>query len=327
MTSDPARTVLTLAGHEYRSAVRNRILFLLIVSMVVIAAGSITIASYDFRAQLADYRAYVAQATAAGVTAIPPPQLSPLQLLRGVIEYVQILGAVVAIGLGYLSVARERTGGTLGLILSRPVRRRELFLGRLFGAAALIGTILVVTALVSLILIGTVGGQWLNGGELIRLVMAFGVGVLYMLVFYALGSWLSGRSRALANGLVVALVLWLSVVLIIPQIGDTMDPDNQVPGGLFAALQVKKPDEKKILANFSTYETIRSTLEETSFTKHFERFTFAVTGIKDKYNGAPLSLIAKDKRGDIVWMAFYTALLGLLMWLGLRRELTTRTES
>ena len=327
MTSGAARTVLTLAGHEYRSAVRSRVLILLIISMVVIAAGSITIASYDFRAQLADYHAYVAQATAAGVKGIAPPQLFPLQLLRGVIEYVQIIGAVLAIGLGYLSVARERTGQTLALILSRPVRSRELFLGRLLGAAALIGTILFLTAVVSLVLIGIVGDQWLSATELVRLAIAFGVGVLYMLVFYALGSWLSGRSKALVNGLVVALVLWLSVVLIIPQIGDTMDPDNQVPGGLFAALQVKKPDEKKILANFSTYELIRNSLEETSFTKHYERFTFAVTGIKDKYNGKPLSVIASDKRGDIGWMAVYTVLLGLLMWLGLRRESSIRRES
>ncbi|MEZ5079373.1 MAG: ABC transporter permease subunit [Thermoleophilia bacterium] len=327
MTRGSARTVLTLAGHEYRAAVRSRILIVLILSMVVIAAGSITIASYDFRAQLADYNAYVAQATAAGVTSIAPPQLFPLQLLRGVIEYVEIIGAVLAIGLGYLSVARERTGHTLGLILSRPVRSSEIFLGRLLGAAALIASILVVTAVVSVVLIGTVGGQWLSATELVRLAITFGVGVIYMLVFSALGSWLSGRSKALVNGLVVALALWLSVVLIIPQIGDTMDPDNQVPGGLFAALQVKKPDEKKILANFSTYETIRNSLEETSLTKHYERLTFAVTGIKDKYNGKPLSLIVSDKRGDVGWMAVYTALLGLLMWLGLKRESAIQGKS
>ena len=52
MTRGSARTILTLAGHEYRAAVRSRVLILLILSMVVIAAGSITIASYDFRAQL-----------------------------------------------------------------------------------------------------------------------------------------------------------------------------------------------------------------------------------------------------------------------------------
>ena len=327
MTRHHKSNVLTLARHEYRSAVRSGVLILLILSMVIVAAGAITIASYDFRAQVADYAAYLAQAKAAGAAITAPPQFFPLQLLRGVIEYIQIIGAVIAIGLGYLSVARERSGNTLPLILTRPVRGRELFLGRLLGATALITTILVATAVISVIVIGLVGGRWLSGAELIRLTIAFGTAVVYMLLFYALGTWLSARSTVVANGLVVALVIWLSVVLIIPQIGDTMDPDNQVPGGLFAALQVQKPDEKKVLAHFKNYETIRNGLEETSLTKHYERLTFAVTGIKDKYNGKSLRSIAVAKRSDIGWLVFYSALLSALMLLGLRRENVTRKEA
>ena len=62
MTRRHHSNVLTLAGHEYRSSVRSGVLVLLILSMVIVAAGSITIASYDFRAQVADYTAYLAQA-------------------------------------------------------------------------------------------------------------------------------------------------------------------------------------------------------------------------------------------------------------------------
>ena len=318
--------VVTLARHEYRSALRSGVLLLLLLSMVVVSAGSIAIASFDFRAQVADYQAYALQAKAAGATVTAAPQFLPLQLLRGMIEYVEIIGAVLAIGLGYLAVARERSGRTLPLILSRPVRGRELFLGRLAGAAALITTILAAAAAISVVVVGTVGGRWLNPTELARLLLTFGIAVLYMLLFYALGTWLAARSKRVANGLVVAIAIWLSVVLIIPQIGDTMDPDNQVPGGLFAALQVKKADEKKVLAHFSTYEKIRNGLEETSVTKHYERLTFAVTGIKDKYAGRSLGTVAYAKRSDIGWLTAYLALMGALMWSGLKRESATRKE-
>lgn len=327
MTDRSPSAVLTLAGHEYRAAVRSRVLVLLIASMVVIAAVSITIASYDFKAQVADYQAYLDQLKASGGAVAVRPQLFPLQLMRGVVEYIQIIGAVIGIGLGYLTIARERTGNTLRLILTRPVRAREVFLGRLLGAGALITTILAVTVVISVGLIGTVGGRWLSGAELGRLLIAFGIAVFYMLMFYALGTWLSARSRVLANGLVVALVVWLSVVLIIPQIGDTMDPDNQVPGGLFAALGVSRPDEKRVLARFSTYEKIRNGLEETSLTKHFERLTFALTGIKDQYNGSSLGFIAREKRNDIAWIAAYLALLCVLMWSALKRERVTRKDN
>jgi ABC-2 type transport system permease protein len=327
VTSRFAGNVLTLARHEYRSASRSGVLVLLILSMVLVTAGSITIASYDFSAQVADYKAYVEQATAAGAAIAEPPQFFPLQLLRGVIEYIQIIGAVIAIGLGYLSVTRERTGNTLPLIFTRPVRGRDLFFGRLLGATALITTILVVSALSSVLLIGVVGGRWLNVSELARVAITFGIAIVYMLLFYALGTWLTSRARVVGNGLVVALVIWLSVVLIVPQIGDTMDPDNQVPGGLFAALQVQKPDEKKVLAHFTTYEKLRNGLEETSLTKHYERFTFAVTGIKDKYNGKSLGAVAYAKRTDIASIVLYMALLSALMWSGLRRERVTRKET
>jgi ABC-type transport system involved in multi-copper enzyme maturation permease subunit len=327
VTRGSAARVRTLAAHEYRSAVRSRVLLLLIASMVLLSAGSITIASYDFNAELSDYEAYVREAKAAGAPIGPAPELFPLQLLRADIEYIQIIGAVLAIGLGYLSVARERTGNTLRLILTRPVRRRDLFAGRVLGATALIGTVLAATAVMSVVLIGLVGGQWPTSGELVRLVIAFAFALVYMLMFYALGSWLSARSRTLVNGLVVALVIWLSVVLVIPQIGDTMDPDNQVPGGLFAALRVDKPQEDRVLAKFGTYEKARTTIEETSLTKHFERFTFAVTGVKESYNGASLGVIIDEKRNDLIWMAVYTVLMSGLLWTGLRRESTTREES
>lgn len=327
MTDRSPSAVLTLAAHEYRAAVRSRVLLLLIAGMVLIAAISITIASYDFKAEVADYKAYLDQVKAAGGSVAVAPQLFPLQLMRGVVEYIQIIGAVIGIGLGYLTVARERNGNTLRLILTRPVRTRDIFLGRLLGAGALISTILAVTVTISVLLTGTVGGRWLSGAELGKLLIAFGIGIFYMLMFYALGAWLSARSRVLANGLVVALVVWLSVVLIVPQIGDTMDPDNQVPGGLFAALQVSRPDEKKVLAQFSTYEKVRNGLEETSLTKHYERLTFALTGIKEQYNGKSLGFIAHEKRNDIAWLAAYLALLCVLMWSGLRRERTSRKDT
>ena len=102
--------IVTLAVHEYRSAVRSRVLALLILSMVLITAGSIVIAAYDFKAELAGYKAYLNQVKATGVAVTAAPELFPLQLLRGTIEYVQIIGAVIAIGLGFWSVMTALSG-------------------------------------------------------------------------------------------------------------------------------------------------------------------------------------------------------------------------
>ena len=99
--------VWTLAKHEYRAAVRSKALSALLATFIIVTAVSILIAAFTYKSKLADYNVYKAAAQAAKATYIAGPQLFPLQLLRGAIEYVEIIGSVIAIALGSVSVARE----------------------------------------------------------------------------------------------------------------------------------------------------------------------------------------------------------------------------
>lgn len=316
--------VWTLAKHEYRAAVRSKALFALLATFIVVTTVSILIAAFTFKSKLADYNTYKAAAQAARATYIAAPQLFPLQLLRGAIEYVEIIGSVIAIALGYVSVARERSNRTMQLLLSRPVTTAQLVIGRIFGAFCIFISIVTVTGVIAVVAIGIVGNTWLTTGELVRLAIAYSMSVVYMLLFYCLGVILTLRSRAPINGLITGFALWLLIVMIMPQIGDTMDVDNQVPGGLFHALQVQKSDERAILAHFKTYETIRNDIEVSSIEKHYERFNFAVTGIKDQYNQRPLMEVVAAKRADLGWLGGAMLLLFGGMAMSMRRKYLTR---
>ena len=142
--------------------------------------------------------------------------------------------------------------------------------------------------------------------DLLRLAITWVAGIAYLTALFALGFGLSLWMRSPATGLVYAFALWLLVVLVAPQIGDTMDPDNQVAGGIYAQLSVPKAEQDRIKAGFSTYETIRNGIEQISVTKHFERLTFAVLGIKDTYTGKPLGPILSEKSGDALFLFLFT---------------------
>jgi len=114
--------------------------------------------------------------------------------------------------------------------------------------------------------------------------------------------------KNLSNALIICFVIWLVFVLIIPQIGDTMDPDNQVPGGLFNSLNLDKPHEIQVLSHFSSYETNRDHLEQLSITKHYERASFAFLGIKDEFNDLPLADIFAKKWIDLLILIIFTIL-------------------
>lgn len=312
--------VITLARHEYRSALRSRVLAALVITLLAVTAVSILVGTFEYRTQLADYQAYRAAAVAAGVIRVPPLPLAPLQLLRGAIEYIEIVGAVIAIALGYLSVARERGNRTLPLIRTRPVSTGQLTLGTALGAIALISTLVLATGVLAVLALGLIGGDWINGVEALKLAIVCVASVVYMTAFYCLGALLAARSRVLANALVGALVIWLAVVLIVPQIGDTLDADNQVPGGLFSTLKVDKQHERAIIADFGTYERVRTDLEQLSPAKHYERFAFAALDIKQSYRGVSIRALLAHKLADIAWMVACAAALGVGMWWSFRRQ-------
>lgn len=173
------RRVATLARHEIRAATRSRILVVLLGILVTVTTVSVLIAAADYRSQVADYQDYVASATAGGVTKIAPSPLRPLSLLRSSIEYLEIIGAVIAITLGYLSVARERANRTLALLRSRPVTAGEQALGSLLGAMAILAALVVVTMAVGVITTGVVGNDWINGDQAVKLLLATLAGVLF----------------------------------------------------------------------------------------------------------------------------------------------------
>ena len=322
MSSQRRTRVIALARHEYRAAARSRVLLALIAILGVATIASVFIASVDYAGKLADYQTYKAAAIAGGVQQVAPSPLALLSLLRGAMEYLEIIGAVVAITLGYLSVSRERANRTLPLIRSRPVTPGELAAGNALGAVGLIATLVAVTAAVGVLCLGFIGHDWINVAQTVKLLLAYGAAVVYLTVFYFLGAMVTARSKVPANGLMVALGIWLVVVLIIPQIGDTLDADNQIPGGLFGSLGLVRADETTILAHFSGYETLRTGIEAASFSKHFERFVFAMTDVKAKYHDFTLSQLLDVKRIEIEWMLFYAIALGAGFRRAFRRQST-----
>jgi len=315
--------ILALAGHEYRAAARSRVLLVFVAILMTVTVVSVYIAAAEYAAQLADYEAYRAAAQANGLARIAPSPFAAMALLRGALEYLEIIGAVIAITLGYLSVARERSNRTLSLLRSRPVSGGELATGSMLGALGVLATMVAATAVAAVLCVGVIGHDWVNGTQAFKLSLVCLAAVVYLGAFYALGAIATAAAKVGTNGLMVALGIWLLVVLVLPQIGDTLDADNQVPGGLFAALTLDHDGEVSVLKHFVGYERTRTWIEDASLTKHFERFAFAMTDVKERYRTYGLGGLLHETRADVAWMAFYA----VALFAGLRRRFTRQSAT
>ena len=116
-------SALVIARKELLDLRRNRFLLAILGFVLVAVVISVVVSATQFGAKLDAYNAYLDALRAAGNTTTPAaPQLFPLQLLRGSIEYLEILGALFAIVMGYGMIAKEKQRATLQLIYSRPDR-------------------------------------------------------------------------------------------------------------------------------------------------------------------------------------------------------------
>lgn len=315
MISAPQQ-ICVIAAKEISDACRTWLLLVLAALMLVASFVALTVAAFALQAEVATYQSARDMLLALGkpLSAIAPPAFYPLKLLRGFVEYIEILGAILGILLGYRAAAGERSHGTLALILTRPLKQATWLAGKIAGNLVLIAVLLTLTFLCAAIGIMLIAGVGLSVEEAIKLALTDLAGIVYVTLFFALGFCLTLTMRHLPHALLTAFTLWLVLVLIAPQIGDTLDPDNQVAGGVFRTLGIAKPQEIEILQSFKTYETIRDGIEQLSPAKHFERWSFALTGIKDIYNSQPVLAIMADRLADMVWLVALLATLLLALF-------------
>jgi ABC-type transport system involved in multi-copper enzyme maturation permease subunit len=307
--------IRTIAAKDIRDALRDRFILTVTAFLGLAALTALITGAIALRTDVATYGAAKATLLALGKTAdaIKPPEFYPLRLLRGAIEQIEIIGAAIAILIGYRSAASERGCRTLALMLTRPMQVWAFAAGKALAGITLLAAGLAVVLGVLIVTLHLVSGIGLGADDLLRIAVVWGVAIAYTSCFFLLSFMLALHMKRPAHALLAAFVIWLTLVLIAPQIGDTLDPDNQVAGGVFRQLNITKPDQVEIMKGFATFETVRNGIEVASVTKHFERFSYAVLGIKDTYAGLPLGPILIEKTGDLVWILLTALGLGALL--------------
>jgi ABC-type transport system involved in multi-copper enzyme maturation permease subunit len=325
--NDTLLHIRTLALKEVADVRRTRLLAVMTLFMLAASFVSLVVAAMALRGEVAAYASSRELLLSMGksVDALLAPEFAPLTLLRAFIESIEIIGAVLGIVLGHRAAAAERGRNTLALLLTRPMSGGTFIAGKCVGNLAVVFGVLLLTFTSAVLGLIFIGDASLTADDLARVGVVFAAALLYVGFFFALGLLLALNMRRSAHAVLLAFSLWIVFVLVMPQIGDTLDPDNQVGAGVFRTLGIAKLQEQEIMQSFSNYERLRDAVEQSSPAKHFERLAFAELGIKNSYAGQAIGTITRDRVGDLVWLAgLFGSLLGALALLPL--NITTLKE-
>jgi ABC-type transport system involved in multi-copper enzyme maturation permease subunit len=149
---------------------------------------------------------------------------------------VSVILSFAAIVLVYDSVNGEKERGTLRLLMSNPVPRETVLLGKYFASVIVLVLPLAAGVLLNLAIL-TAGGSirlsWDLAGKVgVALVLC----ILYLSAFALLGLFLSARMRQPVASLVTGLLIWVAAVIVIP-----------AAGNLLARGLVKIPSQDRVL--------------------------------------------------------------------------------
>jgi Cu-processing system permease protein len=182
------QNILIIARKELQDALRNRwfLLYTLIFAGLTLAVSSLSRPDIEFT-ELAEYNRTVAS------------------LVNLVLLFVPLIGLMF----GAVSLTNEKETGVLNYLLTQPITRIEILLGKYVGmAGALLASLAFGFGCAGAIL------AWRGGGDAESYIQTVIMACLLALAMLSLGFLISAVSRKTAGALGGALFLWLILIFI-----------------------------------------------------------------------------------------------------------------
>ncbi len=173
----------------------------------------------------------------------PAYEQGPNTVLLLMISFTALFPPIIAIALGYDSIVGERTRRSLHLILSKPVDRSSIFIGKFLSIFLSIVIIYLIVGTIGYILVIVLSGQIPSLEEVSRAYAAIG------LILFSAGCWVlfimlfSTSFKTVTSTIIFSVLFWLFILNIISQ------------SGFLYYMFTQEQAEEPITMDFNTYTT------------------------------------------------------------------------
>jgi ABC-type transport system involved in multi-copper enzyme maturation permease subunit len=141
------------------------------------------------------------------------------------LDWTFIIAALFSFGAGlltYKSVSGERRDGTLALVLSQPVSRSTVLLGKYLAALLVLSAVFCVAGLVSLLVLQGLNAAPFTGDDWLKIGFFGLVSIAYLSVFVLIGLLCSVSARGPLLSAVAFTFVWTGLVFVIPNMGGVL---------------------------------------------------------------------------------------------------------
>ncbi len=143
----------------------------------------------------------------------------------GTMDWTFVITVLLSFGAGlltYKSISGERRDGTLTLVLSNPLSRGTLLLGKYLAALIALAVVFFVAMLISLIALQSLGTVRFGPDDWMKIGLFGFVGIVYLSLFVLTGLLCSVFTRGPVLSAVAFLFVWTGLVFVIPNLGGVL---------------------------------------------------------------------------------------------------------
>ena len=218
-----AKGLFNVARKEFIDHLTSRRFIIILALFLIISASGMHEGINFYNQQLESYKEQISQITE--VEGIEPgymPEKPSIMLVfMFMSRHIMMLGAILAIAMGFDLVSKEKETRTLKLLLSCPVFRDEIINGKALG-----GTLALVFAMVTALLISLamllIFSIVPSMNELAA-ILVFGIAsIVFLLAYFAIALMMSTVSGKSGSALIYTLVIFFILGSLLPIVGGTV---------------------------------------------------------------------------------------------------------
>ena len=139
---------------------------------------------------------------------------TPADMVLSVMSLASILLVILAIILPSDSISQEKNSRTIYQLLSKPVRRRSVIIGKYLGSLSVISFLFIISAILSYVLTTVLTGVLPGAGRVAVIVLALIAMLLLFAVYVAIGILVSTVTRNPLVSIVISLLVWVGFLAI-----------------------------------------------------------------------------------------------------------------
>lgn len=261
-----------IAKNEIKILAREKsvLLFLIIFILLVLASAFIGFFAQHTIQRVFSVAANELQSEGQPVPPSPFSNFPDLSVVKNMIIYIVLCGALFAIVLGYSSGRQDKKSGTVKMLFSHPITKKDFFIGKIKAISFILLLIMSASLLISAV--SSVFLSHLTGMDILRLLGFYALSFVYLLGFAIIGMAFALIIDNDAIALIIPLLVWVVITFVIPGFSSALYPT--------ATLNPVLPQN---VTHSSTLDFMHAVSSPFSISEHFKDSGAYILNLKDPF--------------------------------------------